>query len=391
MEITPIISSDFLIFDSEMFLSEMIGQLRTYEKRAGLVFKNNKYLGLVEKKRLLRSRLDAANTKVGSYIHRTPIIDENATVVETSYLMYQSDVDYLPVQHGKEIIGVLSGLDLVKLAMQLPEAKGFKVNDVQIVKLPMINKSDQLATVLDLMYNKRVDQVPVFEQGRLYGVISYRDILRRYLNWSPKREHSLKFNKMVAKTKGAEGEIPHLASLPVENFCTTASITIAPGDLLSKATELMAGSNVSSLVVMSREKNKENVQGLLSVKGILRKIGSLQVPQNFNIKFKGLNSAKLKAYQKYNIYKIASNEAFKLQRQIHNDEFALTIHIKEYDKAGSRQKYSVNLHVEFPSQVITSTQEDWDIETALRKTFNNAKNKIKKKFRGGSSWRRSYQ
>jgi len=59
----------------------------------------------------------------------------------------------------------------------------------------------------------------------------------------------------------------------------------------------------------------------------------------------------------------------------------LTIHIKSYDKQGGEQKFSVNLRIDFPSRVITSSQEDWDLETALRKTFNNAKNEVDKKFK----------
>jgi len=37
--------------------------------------------------------------------------------------------------------------------------------------------------------------------------------------------------------------------------------------------------------------------------------------------------------------------------------------------------------VEFPGQIITSTQDDWDVITAVRKTFDNAKNVVKKKFK----------
>ena len=106
-----------------------------------------------------------------------------------------------------------------------------------------------------------------------------------------------------------------------------------------------------------------------------------------------MDKTKLNPYQKQNIKKIASVEASKLQRQVHN-EFGLTVHIKEYKKEGKQHKYAVNLKVDYPGQIISSTKGwrgTWDIETALRKAFHNASNELKSKFRGDSSRRKPYE
>ncbi|MBS3126975.1 CBS domain-containing protein [Candidatus Woesearchaeota archaeon] len=380
MEITPIIKEDFLVFDQDEVLSQVIGKLRQNEKRAGLIFRNKKYLGVIEKKRLLRSRLDATSIKAGNYIHHTPIINEHADIIETAYTLFQSDVDFLPVEQNKKIVGVLQALDLVNLAMDLPELKKLKVNDVKIMKSIEVQKDDPLARALDVMFLKRVDQVPVLDNGNIFGIISYRDVLRKYLNWSPKREHSKKFNKEVASTRSAEVDIPNLVELPVHSFSTNDNlVTTSQDSSLRDVVALMVKRNVSSALVTSGQK----IQGLLTVKNILRSIGSLKIPPNFNIKFIGLGVVDLNSYQKQNVKKVASNEAFKLQRMIHN-EFRLSIHLKEYEKNGKdgkQHKYSVTMRVEFPGQIITSTQDDWDAITAVRKTFDNAKNVVKKKFK----------
>ena len=54
MEIKPIVTEDYVVLDDEATLSQMIGKMRTFEKRVGLVFRNDKYLGLIEKKKLLK-------------------------------------------------------------------------------------------------------------------------------------------------------------------------------------------------------------------------------------------------------------------------------------------------------------------------------------------------
>jgi len=386
MEITPQIKEDFLTFNESDTISSMIGELKKTQQRTGLVFRKDKLLGVVEKKKLLRSRLDAAKTKIGNYIHRTSTVNEHADVIETAYLMFQSDVDFLPVERNKKIFGVLSSLDLVKLAADLPEAKSFKVSDMKIIKPAKLDREDPLSMALERMYLDRIDQVPVFEKGKLYGIISFSDVFRKYMNWAPKREYSHKLTKEVGKTRGAEADRPSWANLPIQSFSTNENlVTVSNKTTLREVVSLMSKNSLSSLIVMEKGK----VEGLLTVKNILRKIGSLKIPQNFNIKFVGLNSLQLEPYQKYNLKKIASNESFKLQRQIHND-FSLVLHLKEYEKEGTRQKYAVNLRVEFPGQIVAVSQDDWDPETAMRKTFDNAKNKLKKKFSGDISGKKYY-
>ncbi len=376
MEIKPLIKEDYLVLDENATLSQLIGQLKQFEKRTALIFRNKKYLGLIEKKKLLKSRIDTSKVKIKNFIQKTPIINENADIIETAYLMYQSNLEYLPVESNKKIIGVLSSLDLIQSATQLKGLDKAKVSDIKLIKPKKLGKDDQIATALTIMYKERIDHVPVYDQGKIYGVISFKDIIRKYLNWSPKRDVSTKFNK-TASTRSAEVDMPHLASLPVSSFSTNDNLLFAKEtESLKNATKLMSDSNVKSLLIMENE----DLLGLLTTKYLLRKIASLKIPKNHNIKFVGLNKVRLQSYQKYNIQKIASNEAFKLQRKIKND-MNLTIHIKSYDKQGGEQKFSVNLRIDFPSQIITSTQEDWDLETALRKTFNNAKNEVDKKFR----------
>ncbi len=376
MEIKPIITEDFVVLKEDSTFSELIAQLKQFEKRTALVFRNNKYLGLIEKKHLLRSRMDASEAKLKGHIQGTAMLNENEDAISTAYLMFQSNVDFLPVEKEKKIVGVVRALDLVKLALGLPEVKKLKVSDVKMQKPRGVKKDDQLVAAVQVMHDERVDNVPVYESGKVYGVISYKDVWRKYLNWSPRRDYSMKFNKQ-ATGKGAEPNMPELADLPVSSFSTNDNVlTTTKGTDLKAAVELMVRSNVSDLLVMEKEK----LDGLLTIKNILRLIGSLKIPKNFNIQFIGLNQIDLEPHEKFNIQKISSNEAFKLQRQVHND-FKLILHFKEYEKDGRQHKYSVNLRIEYPGKIVTSTEDDWDVETALRKAFENAKNELSGLFR----------
>lgn len=381
MEITPAIKSEFLSFDSEQVVSELIGQLRKYDERHGLIFKNDKYVGVIEKKGLLRSRLDVSKAKIQNYVHRTPLVNEHADVIETAYTLFKADSDFVPVESNKKIVGVLTALDLVKLAADLPETKSYTVADVKLVKGEKLDKEDPVGKAADLMHEARVDQVPVFDGKKLYGVVSFRDFLQKYLAWIPVRETSTKFDNMRGGSRGSESDKPNLAMLPIKDFSTNQNVlTTSSLVKLSDIVNAMVKENVSSAIVMDGDK----FTGLLTVKNILRLVSSLEIPENFNIRFIGLNDVGLLAHQKAAVQKIASNEAFKLQRAI-QDDFSMVVHIKDHTKSGRERKYSISLHVDAPGRTFTVNEFDWRIEDALHKTFDNAKNVLKRKLKGQKS------
>ncbi len=376
MEITPAITGEFLVFEDSARLSEMFGKLKQYEKQAGLVFRNKKYLGLVEKKKLLRSNVNPDDAKIKNFIQATPTLGDHASVIEAADMLFKSNSDLLPVEQDKRIIGVVQSLDVANLGMGLDELQKYKVQDVKFSKPKIIQKDDPVSVAISVMYTQKTDHVPVFDKGKLYGILSYRDLMRKYLNWSPKRDNSAKFNKNIP-TKSARVDSSSFGSLPVHNFSTNSNLlTIQPSQKLKVAVSKMVKHKVSDLLVMQGNE----LQGILTMRNILKVIGALKIPRVDNIKFVGLSKLRITKPQVEAVKKIASNEAFKIQRLL-KQEFELSVHIKDYSKEGKQQKYSVHLHVTSPKVNLTVQQEDWDLRTALRKTFENVKNTLSKKFR----------
>ena len=106
----------------------------------------------------------------------------------------------------------------------------------------------------------------------------------------------------------------------------------------------------------------------------------------FNIRYIGLGKMDLTDYQESTLKKFSIFEARKIQRKINNN-FKLTVHFKEYEKAGKdgkRTKCAVNIKLDFPGRVIQSHKGKsgtWIVGTALKKSFANLKNELEKKFK----------
>ncbi len=379
MDIRSIIKEDFIVVDEGATVSELIGKLKTYEKRSGLVFRKNKYLGLVEKKRLMQTRIDVGVAKVKKYVKKTPVLSQDTDVFDAARLLFDSNVDFLPVEQDKKIIGVVEAVDLARLAAYLPETKGLKASDIKFVRPTMLTKDDPIARAIDAMHDETVDQLPIFEGGELYGIISFRDLLRKYLNWTPKRDISAKFNKM-AGSRGETVDMPHLASLPVSSFSTNDNlIATTPKARLVDVVGLMIQNRVSDVIVMG-----ESFVGLLTARNILQKVGSLKPEQLYDVKYVGVNKVPLMPHQQASLVRITEAEAEKLVREVKNP-FDLVVHLKNYGKGGTQQKFSVHLKVEFPGKAITCAHDDWKLETALHKAFEHAHNAVKNRFHGDTT------
>lgn len=383
LDIKSIVKEDFIVLSEEASLSELIGKMKQYEKRSCLVFQNKKYLGLIEKKRMLRSRLDSTSAKLKHYLQKTPIVNENTDLIEAAKLLVQSDTEFLPVEKNKEIHGVVENLDVIKLASAMAELKNVKVSDMKMLKDLRLDHDDPVAKAIDMMHDQHLDHLPIFEDGELSGMLSYKDILRKYLNWSPRKSISMKFNKM-AESRGAEVDMPHLASLPISDFSTNdIFVSVQSTDTLKTAAELMANNRVRALPVM----DKGNFKGILPVGSILLKISQLEIVPSYNIKYVGLKDITLTENQLDMLDKIVPTETEKIARLL-PDAFALTLIFKEHNKNGKQRKFSINLKIDAAKQHFTITEDDWDFDTALHTAFSKAHNALDHKVNKVSNPRR---
>ncbi len=372
MEVKTIVTENYLAFEHDMPVSQVASKLQDAEKHAGIVFKNNKYIGVVEKRRLVKARVNPTEAKVEKYVQKAPLVDEQTSLIEAARLLVGSEVDHLPVEKEKEIVGVVSMSDLAVASIELPEAKNLTVNDIKFLKSTKVNKDEHLTTAIELMQRDHVDHLPVFKNGALYGVLSYKDIIRKHLNWNPRRDVSTKFNSET-RTKAAKGDFPAL-NLPVHGFSTNDNLVSVPGKFPVKdAVNEMISHKISSVLVMDGNEYK----GLLSTRNILEKVSSLQQAQNYTVQFVGLQKAMLSEHQESSIHSIVEKEATRMQRKI-EDPFTVTVHLKEARKDGKQQLFEVHLKITWPGKVLTSTKENWDVETALHKCFNHVRSALER-------------
>ena len=90
------------------------------------------------------------------------------------------------------------------------------------------------------------------------------------------------------------------------------------------------------------------------------------------------------------VNKLVNEYHEKLQRELSNMT-SLQVHIKCYDKEGSKRKFSINAKAVAPTQIFSSTKaQDWDLARTLHKCFKDLERQIRHRLKTDEQRPKSY-
>jgi CBS domain-containing protein len=106
-------------------------------------------------------------------------IAPNDTVYEALQLMADKNIGALMVVEGDHVAGLISERDYArKIILKGRFSRDVPVHDIMTVDMVRIGPDEDVESCMELMTNKRVRHLPVFEQERLVGIISIGDIVK---------------------------------------------------------------------------------------------------------------------------------------------------------------------------------------------------------------------
>ena len=228
-------------------VSEVIGFMRETSSYEAIVEEGER-TSIITVRDLLD--LTSLETRLSKLMHQVPRLNRQNTVSDVATLMLEYRTRSMPMYDGDRLAGqVTSGSIIGKLMeSEIP----VKVSSIMTRKPVTIEPSATVASARELMRRKKVDQVPVVEDGRLVGVVTSGSI---FFGMAPKTDREEKGNRQ----EGRLGE-------SLENYGTGNLLTNEITDPLAEVYRRMrkAGSNYS--VVM----NTGEIQGIVTLRDFMK-------------------------------------------------------------------------------------------------------------------------
>ena len=234
------------------------------------ITKNNSYdvFYLKDKKVLstnIRALLNAKNItsmKIESFLYPIPHVTQNDSVQKVANIITHYRIREVPVVDKNQIIGVVTAKQIIKLLLS-KDNKWIKANLVYTQNPITIPADESLSNARRIMTTKRIDHLPVMNQGKVKQVLTSYHILESIM---PSERQGQK--SMIRKTE-------HALESKIGNTGSTRIPQCSPNDDLNKIINSMIKTNTTCCLVSLWD----TLQGIITFKDILSLLASkLETP-----------------------------------------------------------------------------------------------------------------
>jgi len=222
-----------------------------------------KYVGVISRRWVVRSRVDPAVTKVKSVMRGAPRVSSGFSLSKAARLMIESGVRQLPVFEKGKLLGFVTDEDIIHGAVT-QEWGSAAVEKIMTRAPQVIDAGRSVGAVLSLFREQGVSHVPIMDEGKLVGIVSVQDVIEHV--FQPRQRQTL--GEIV-------GEKVQVLSIPVKGIMAKPVVTVQPEVSLKEAAGKMHDRDVSCLVVLSGGR----LVGIVTKLDFLEPISQLEVPE----------------------------------------------------------------------------------------------------------------
>lgn len=123
----------------------------------------------------MRKVADILNRKGASAVAVTP----DTKVIDALRIMADKNIGSILVMDGGEYLGIVTERDYSrKIALKNKSSVDTMVTEIMSSDLPPVSTSDTVEKCMQLMSNKNIRYLPVFDNDRIAGIVSMSDVVK---------------------------------------------------------------------------------------------------------------------------------------------------------------------------------------------------------------------
>jgi CBS domain-containing protein/ribosome-associated translation inhibitor RaiA len=286
-----------------------------------------------------------------------PELTRDSVIGEAAHIMSHYRMRTLPVVHNGKIEGQVSAKRIVELiSKHLVENKLRVLASNLMTSDPIVIDSHKsVSSARSIMKRRRIDHLPVVDNGRLVGIITSSDIMKVMLP-------SERIGKKSVGIDKAEDRF----SIEVSGLANDDVITADVDESLQVVCERMLSAGSTYCII----KVWDEIQGIITYRDIVALLGE-KMEENIPMFIVGLPDEPFDA----ELAKSKFTNITRFIRKIHPDIEQARCHIKLRSVQGARKRYEIDVHIISPHGNISYTNIGWD----LAKLFDEMTDSLKKK------------
>jgi len=255
-------TSPAITVSPETNLKDARSLISEHNIRALPVLKDNKLVGIITKRGLLRldlsvlgietwnSHADLEDGKVADIMTRKPLtVIPDSTVPKAARVMLENKITALPVVQKGVLVGILTNSDILRfLITGYPELpKPVLVQNCMTDEVVTLSRYSSLLEAHTLMGTKRIRSLPVMENDHLVGLVTRTDLMSS----DPSRLASRNNQELSLK----------ILTQDVEKVMTKDVMTIGQNVEVIEAAKIMLEKKIHVLPVLDES---QNLKGILT-------------------------------------------------------------------------------------------------------------------------------
>ena len=286
-----------------------------------------------------------------------PELTRDSVIGEASRIMSHYRIRTLPVIHNGKIDGQVSAKRIVQLISKHLVKNKLRVHASSLMtRDPIVIESHKsVSSARSIMRRRRIDHLPVVDNGRLVGIITSSDIMKIMLP-------SERIGKKSVGIDKAEDRF----SIEVSGLASNDVITAGVDESLQVVCEKMLSAGSTYCII----KVWDEIQGIITYRDIVALLGE-KMEEDIPMFIVGLPDEPFDA----ELAKSKFTNITRFLRKIHPGIEQARCHIKLRSIQGARKRYEIDVHIISPHGNISYTNIGWD----LAKLFDEMTDSLKKK------------
>ncbi len=319
-------------------VSEVIGYMKENQWYEALVEDGDR-TSIVTVRDLLD--LTSLETRLSKLMHQVPRLNRQNTVSDAASLMFEYRTRSMPIYDGDKLVG--QATSPLILGRMFDSEVPVRLSSVMTKEPNTIQSDSTVASARELMRRKKIDQVPIIDQGRLSGVITSDSIV---FNMVPRTDRDVKGGNRGGRF--AE---------PLREYGTGSIVTNEVTDsLLDVYVKMKEEQSNYSMIV-----NTGELQGIVTYRDFMKVLLRRSAPAQLPVYIVGLPDDPFSAAavrQKF-------TEAIRTLRKGFPEMSEARAVIKSAEAGGPKQKSQVDVFIASPKERYSYSVFSYEVADAF--------------------------